>query len=122
RAVADIGAQHEQAAMREVDDAHNAEDEREPARDEEQNRCLRERVQALCSKESGNIHSLGRSACSLLPRHKDRRVGNRARSALSAWAKSAQTSLRSLRKLDCVRAVAHAERDSRAILPTLRSS
>ena len=32
----------------------------------------------------------------------DRRVGNCACSGLAAWAKSTQTSLRSLRKLDCV--------------------
>ena len=47
RRVADIGAEHEDDAVGEIDDAHDAEDQREAAGDEEQDRRLRERTQAL---------------------------------------------------------------------------
>ena len=52
RRIADIGAQHEERAMREVDDAHDAEDQRESDAEEEQQRCLRQRVEALRDEEA----------------------------------------------------------------------
>ncbi len=56
RRVADIGAEHENDAVREIDDAHDAEDQRQPTGDEEQDRGLRERIEALRQDEAEPIH------------------------------------------------------------------
>ncbi len=54
--VADIGAQHEERAMREVHDAHDAEDQRQSDAEEEQQCRLRQRVQALRDEEGEEVH------------------------------------------------------------------
>ena len=46
-AEADIRTEHEDGAVRKIDDAHDAKDQGEPAGDEKQDRRLRERAQAL---------------------------------------------------------------------------
>ena len=42
--------------MREIDDAHDAEDERQPDAEEEQQRGLRQRIDALVEKEGERAH------------------------------------------------------------------
>ena len=51
--------------MREVDDAHDAEDQRESDAEEEQQRCLRKRIQALRDQEREEVHvaAVRRTAC-----------------------------------------------------------
>ena len=56
--IADIGAQHEERAMGEVDDAHDAEDQRQAAAEEKQQRGLRQRVETLGDQERQKIHQL----------------------------------------------------------------
>src|SRR5207247_10312106 len=53
--VRDIGAQHVERAVREVDDARDAEDERQPRRDEEQRRRAGKTVDEL-DEEGGESH------------------------------------------------------------------
>ena len=57
--IADIGAQHEERAVREVDDAHDAEDQREADAEEEQQCRLRQRIQALGDQEREEVHQNG---------------------------------------------------------------
>ena len=54
--IADIRAQHEECAVREVDDAHDAEDQRQADAEEEQQRGLRQRVEALGDEEGEEVH------------------------------------------------------------------
>ena len=56
--VADEGAQHVERAMREVHDAHQAEDQGEPDAEEEQQRRLRQRVDDLGQQEGEGTHGL----------------------------------------------------------------
>ena len=56
--VADIGAEHEDDAVRKIDDAHDAEDQGQPAGDEEQDRRLRKRTQALRQDETDHLLKL----------------------------------------------------------------
>ena len=58
RGVADIGAEHENDAVGEIDDAHDPEDQRQSACDEKQDRRLRERVEALGQNEAEPIHRM----------------------------------------------------------------
>ena len=58
RGVADIGAEHEDDAVGKVDDAHDPEDQRQSARDEKQDRRLRQRVEALGQNEAEPIHRM----------------------------------------------------------------
>ena len=57
RRVADERAQHVERAMREVDDAHDAEDQRQPNAEKEQQRGLRQCVQALRDQEREEVHA-----------------------------------------------------------------
>jgi hypothetical protein len=58
----EVRAEHVEAAVREVDDAHDPEDQRQTARDEEEQQPVLDRVQAL-DEEGGEIHRLRFSAC-----------------------------------------------------------
>jgi len=51
-----VRADHVEAAVREVDDPHDAEDQRQPARDQEQQQSVLERVQELDQRE---FHGVG---------------------------------------------------------------
>ncbi len=62
---AHVGAEHEDDAVREIHDAHDAEDQRQAAGDEKQDRRLRQRAQALrqtkpkaCEAQSQALSSL----------------------------------------------------------------
>ena len=62
----DVAAEHEVGAMREVDDAHHAEDEGEPAREQEEQRAVRQAVEGLGDPEfCGHLRPRSRAA---LPR------------------------------------------------------
>src|SRR3989449_3630551 len=63
----DVAAEHEVRPVGEVDDAHNAEDQREPAREQEQERAVREAVEGLGDPELGG-HESRRSRRALPPR------------------------------------------------------
>ena len=54
--VREIRADHVEAAVREVDDAQDAEDQRQAARDEEQQQPVLQGVEALDQKD-GKVHS-----------------------------------------------------------------
>ena len=54
--VADERAQHVERAMREIDDAHDAEDEGQADAEEEQQRGLRQRIDALVEEEGERAH------------------------------------------------------------------
>jgi hypothetical protein len=58
RGVADIGAEHENDAVGEIDDAHDPEDQRQSARDEKQDRRLRQRIEALGQNKAEPIHRM----------------------------------------------------------------
>ena len=53
--IGEIGADHEQAAVREVDHAHHAEDERKAAADQEQQQPVLQSVQDL-GEQAGKLH------------------------------------------------------------------
>jgi hypothetical protein len=53
--VGDVGPEHVERAMRDIDDARDAEDEGEPGRDEEQARCRSETIEGL-KGEAGKTH------------------------------------------------------------------
>ena len=55
--ITDIGTEHEERAMRKIDDTHDAEDQRQPARNEEQNRRLRECIETLRQQKADKIHA-----------------------------------------------------------------
>jgi hypothetical protein len=57
-----VGADHVEAAMGQVDDAHDAEHQRQPAGDEEQQQAVLQAVEQL-DQEKGEIH--GKSAVAL---------------------------------------------------------
>ena len=73
--IADIGAQHEERTMREVHDAHDAEDQRQADAEEEQQRRLGQRVEALGDEEAEEVHLAHR----LLPLPLREGVGGRGR-------------------------------------------
>ena len=79
RGVADERAQHEERAMREVDDAHDAEDQRQADAEEEQQRGLRQRVDALRDEEGEEVHQRQCCSSSASPREA---VGRRRRSVV----------------------------------------
>ena len=58
----EIGADHVEAAVREVDHAHDAEDERQSAGDQEQQQSVLQRVQAL-DEEGGEVHAESVARC-----------------------------------------------------------
>src|SRR4029079_10878730 len=84
--VGEVRADHVEAAVREVDDAENAEDQRQPARDQEQQQPVLRGVQAL-DEEDGEVH--GSSAQS---------SARFARTILCAGASSAAVSEAALRR------------------------
>ena len=53
--IGEIGAQHVEAAVREIDHAHDPEDQREAGRDEEQQQAVLHGVEAL-DEEGGEVH------------------------------------------------------------------
>ncbi len=56
--IRDVAAQHEQRAMREIDDARHAENQRQSGGDQEQGRGAGKSVQQL-DEQSGERHDLG---------------------------------------------------------------
>ena len=54
--IGDIGADHEQRAVREIDDAHHAEDQREAAGDQEQQEPVLHAIEEL-REEAGQTHA-----------------------------------------------------------------
>ena len=52
----EVGAEHVEAAVRQVDHAHDPEDQRQPAGDEEQQQAVLDGVQAL-DEEGGEVHA-----------------------------------------------------------------
>ncbi len=72
-----VRADHVEAAMGEIDDAHDAEDQREPAGDEEQQQPVLDAVQEL-DQERVEVHRSGRRATGRRCRPGVERLGTRA--------------------------------------------
>ena len=54
-----VGTDHEQRAVRQVDDAHDAEDQRQPAGDEKEQQAVLDSVEELC-EQAREIHAVRR--------------------------------------------------------------
>src|ERR1700749_443217 len=63
RGVADIGTQHEEGTMREVYDAHDAEDEPQAYTEEEEQCGLGQGVQALGDEKAEKVHQSSNVIC-----------------------------------------------------------
>ena len=51
-----VGADHEQRAVRQIDDAHDAEDQRQSARDQEKQQAVLHAIEKLC-EQARKIHA-----------------------------------------------------------------